>query len=135
MFKHDQGKQVLLGTLAITGSINTRQIEVSSADCDPKVSICGISLPLRNFSSPLQCELQFAGSMVGHTRNTLTCNEQVVDLDEGGVVVSLVDAVDHVHQVSVEGVESYSLTCPGLLTLMFKNCESNPGLANAVSII
>ena len=129
MIHRDGEKTTLLGTLTITGSISSADIKLTSTDCDPKVSKCDMSILDIDFSgqSQLDCELKFTGSMMGQTKNTLTCNKKEVDLDQSGVVLALKDAVNRVNQASIEGVDHFSLACPGWYTFNGPG-ESDPGL-------
>ena len=67
----------------------------------------------------LKCTLTLAGTITPADKTALTCNNVEIDLDskfDGDEVDFLKDGVLSVKVLSAEGIGSYHLTCPGMLS-------------------
>ncbi|XP_063678912.1 uncharacterized protein LOC134814675 [Bolinopsis microptera] len=111
------------------GSINIQRksenlvISISSnSSCDDqKKELCEKEIKGKIMDlDTLECTLQFAGTKTSEDRTTLTCNGVRFDLKselDDGEVYSLIDAVQTVRFISVEGEGEYQLNCPGTCIL------------------
>ena len=112
-----------IGSIKIQSKSENLVISISSnSTCDDqKKELCEKEIKVENMNlDTLECTLQFAGTKTPEDRTTLTCNDVRFDLNSelnGGEVYSLIDAVQTVRFISVEGVEEYQLTCPGTCVL------------------
>ena len=120
LFFHDNSG-ARTGFLKIGLESEDLTIKISSSSCNTSNNCEGtLSAPLDNPSEPLNCTLQFSGTITPEDGTVLTCNGQEFEMYseddeelEGEEVNSLRGVLKNVKKLTAEGVGNYYLTCPG----------------------
>ena len=108
-------------------------ITISSSGCNTSKPCKGtLSNPLDNPSEPLNCTLQFSGTITPEDGAVLTCNGQEFEMYsdndddeeeeeeelEGEEENPLRGVLRNVKQLTADGIGNYYLTCPGAFLVL-----------------